>query len=240
MIQKNKMMSDKNTIKFQYYPGEIQKATSLGLVTLDQFICGTRNPKDKNIFARIQQAEIDGNKALKQPKQGNLYAFTPCVHVGARRKYADIQRFTGLLVLDFDHLESRQYSIEFEDYLFTEYQYIIAAWVSPSGHGVKCLVNIPTVTIVDEFKGYYFGISKEVEQYTGFDDSGQNAVLPLFQGYDPKLMYRDNATQWTGTTVKSKAKPQATLPPPSVHIIPTNTPKQLLKSLIRVLGTSLM
>jgi hypothetical protein len=74
---------------------------------------------------------------------------------------------------------------------------------------VKALVCIPIVSTVDEFKEYYFGIAAEMDQYNGFDRTGQNAVLPLFQSFDPDLLQRTDYTTWTTTGTNPKA-----LPPP--------------------------
>jgi hypothetical protein len=119
-----------------------------------------------------------------------------------RRGYENIIRFTGLLVLDFDHITNAP---EFKEYLFASYGCIMAAWLSPSRKGVKALVSIPIVQTVKEFKEYYFGIALEMDQYNGFDDSGQNSVLPLFQSYDPDLLYRTDYTIWTQKGIRENA-----------------------------------
>lgn len=189
-------------IVFQYYPKVVKSNNPLGFVTLQQFINGQANPKDsiKELFTRIQQAEIDGNKKLKaELKQNNLHYFTPCVIVNELRRYTNIKRFTGLLVLDFDHIDNAP---DLKQFLFDEYKCIITAWLSPSKKGVKCIVRIPEVGSVSEFKEYYFGIAAEMDQYAGFDSSGQNSVLPLFQSWDPDLMFRDDYIPWTVKGVK--------------------------------------
>ena len=189
-------------IIFQYYPARVKSNNPIGWVTLDQFIRAQQNPKDsvKDVFRQIEQAELDKNKKLKADlKQNNLYYFTPCVNVGQYRRYTDIVKFTGLLVIDFDHLDNAP---DLKQYLFDEYKSVVVSWLSPSKSGVKCLVRIPEVHSVSEFKEYYFGIAAEMEQYAGFDSSGQNAVLPLFQSWDPELLSRDDADLWTIKGVK--------------------------------------
>lgn len=196
-------MENFDKIIFQYYSGNIKNNQVQGLISLKKFIESTRKPQEKHIvlFDRISKAEIVKDFTTKRLLKEQLYSFTPCVIVNRYRKYACIVRFTGLLVLDFDHIE---YSSEFKEFLFNEYPQIICCWLSPSKKGVKAFVKIPVVNSVDEFKSYYFGISDEMNQYNGFDTSGQNSVLPLFQSYDAEILFRNNPTTWTTTGINPK------------------------------------
>jgi hypothetical protein len=185
-------------VKFQFYPAYVNSKKPIGEVTLFEFLKANQDPDDKikTVFAQIAQAEANGDAEQKAYlKQSFLYYFTPCVWTdGQGRGYANILSFTGLLVLDFDHIE---HASEFKYYLFSAYDCIVAGWLSPSKKGCKFLVKIPVVSDVDEFKSYFYGIGVEMEKYKGFDGTGQNAILPLFLSYDPDLLYRDNASVWT-------------------------------------------
>ena len=167
------------------------------LVSLRRFLTYTAEPGNRiiEIFDLIKEAEQAGDQAEKaRLKRTYLLYFTVCVVVSKKRNYESILYFTGLLVLDFDHIDN---AADFKQFLFDEYKFIIACWLSPSKRGVKALVKIPIVQTVDQFKEYYFGIAAEMEQYNGFDPSGQNCVLPLFQSYDPDLLERDDPETWT-------------------------------------------
>ena len=67
---------------------------------------------------------------------------------------------------------------------------------------------------IDEFKGLFYGIAAEMDQYNGFDPTGQNCVLPCFQSYDPDILIRYNPETWTTTGTKANSLPAipATLP----------------------------
>ena len=185
-------------IKFHFYPAYVNSKKPIGEVTLFEFLKANQDPSDeiKAVFEQIAQAEADNDQKKKaRLKQSFLYYFTPCVWTdGQGRGYSNVLSFTGLLVLDFDHIE---HANEFKYWLFNEYDCIVAGWLSPSKKGCKFLVKIPVVTNTDEFKEYFFGIAVEMEKYKGFDGTGQNSVLPLFLSYDSDLLYRDNATKWT-------------------------------------------
>jgi hypothetical protein len=184
-------------IKFNYYDADIKSSIPLGNVTLDYFINAIRNPKIdiKHIFERIRIAEEVGDMATKQALKSKLYSFTPCVYVQGARKYENIKHWTGLLVLDFDHLEV-DYAVEFKSYLFDEYKFIIAAWLSASRHGVRALVKIPQAHSVEEFKQYFAAIERHLNCYNGFDKAPKNCILPLFFSYDAEILHRDNAQTW--------------------------------------------
>ena len=185
------------SITFNYYDADIKSSIPLGNVTLEYFINAIRNPKIdiKHIFERIRIAEEVGDMATKQALKSKLYSFTPCVYVQGARKYENIKHWTGLLVLDFDHLEV-DYAVEFKLYLFNEYKFIIAAWLSASRHGVRALVKIPQAHSVEEFKQYFAAIERHLNCYNGFDKAPKNCILPLFFSYDAEILHRDNAQTW--------------------------------------------
>lgn len=185
-------------VKFQFYPAFVNSKKPIGEVTLFEFLKANQDPstKIKRVFRLIAICEKYGNMKRKATlKQNNLFYFTPCVWTdGKGRSYSNILRFTGLLVLDFDHIENAN---AFKYYLFGAFNCIIAGWLSPSKRGCKFLVKIPVVQSVDEFKEYFFGLAVEMEKYKGFDGTGQNSVLPLFLSYDADLLYREKAETWT-------------------------------------------
>jgi hypothetical protein len=183
---------------FNYYEADIKRSTPLGSVTLEYLINAIRTPKKdiRNVFEEIRIAEENKDMATKQALKSKLYSFTPCVYVNGPRKYSNIQHWTGLLVLDFDHLAS-DVAVEFKEYLFNEYKCIITAWLSASRHGVRALVKIPICTSVDEFKQYYAGIERHLNCYNGFDTAPKNCILPMFISYDADILHRTDAQTWS-------------------------------------------
>jgi len=185
-------------ILFQYYGSDIRNTTPLGCVSLDYWIKSMKNPKPefKDIFEKIEIASLSNNKAEKDELKRHLYFFTPAVLVNNKRRYSDINRFTGLLTIDFDGLEL-DYAKEFKEALFKEYKFIICSWLPASKKGVRALIKIPISKNVNEFKSYYNAIREELSIYNGFDIATQNAVLPMFMSYDTNILVRENYTEWT-------------------------------------------
>jgi hypothetical protein len=186
-------------ISFPYYAADIKRSKPLGTVTLSQFYRSISNPKRSiiDIYSRISQAEIDGDMGLKAELKTKLYSFTPAVQITGRRRYADISCFTGLMPLDFDHLPSRNFATQFKYFLFENYPFLHAVWLSASMMGVRALASIPIAHDVDDYKSYFNALDRlELAQYVGFDKAPQNPVLPLFLSYDPALLTRDTPTVW--------------------------------------------
>jgi hypothetical protein len=195
-------------IKFQYYPAKVKSNKPLGFVSLGYFLNAQKNPKPetKKIFEAIVMAEESGNMELKSDlKQNNLYYFTPCVTLRQYRRYSDIISFTGLLVLDFDHIDN---AVDFKEFIFNEYKFIVTCWLSPSKKGVKAIVNIPISKYVDEFKQYYYALTNIFDVYDGWDPSNKNAVLPLFQSYDEDLLFREDPELFTQKAIDPNSLPK--------------------------------
>jgi len=206
--------------EFNYYPGNIKESHPSGTISLWKMIQAIKHPSDKirTLLNQIHTARINGDETEKGRLKTQLPAFTPCVLVkpNGTRKYADIDHFTGLMVLDFDKLPNEEYAQEFKNDLFAEYKQIYAAWLSASGLGVRCIVSIPKVNSVEQFKALYKGIEQtEMIQYVGYDRAPQNCILPLFLSHDPDLLYRLDPVEWTQTYTKPEHIPVKQYTPPT-------------------------
>lgn len=183
-------------IIFPYYDADITHHTPLGYVSLAYMLNAIKHPKKdiKHIFEQIMIADENKDAKLKQELKTKLFSFNPCVLIEGKRKYDNIKSFTGIMMLDFDKMESVNYAEDFKQYLFNAYPYIIASWLSASKRGVRAVVKIPICKDKDEFKQYFGAIEIDLKIYKGFDPAPKNCVLPLFISYDPNLLLRDNAT----------------------------------------------
>lgn len=183
---------------FNYYNANIKDSTPLGIVSLNYVLNAIKNPKInlRNIFEQIRIADENNDAAKKQELKTHLYSFTPNVLVSESRKYVNIINWTGLMVLDFDHLAT-EIAIEFKQALFNEYKFIIAAWLSASKHGVRAIVKIPVCQSIEEFKQRFAAMENLLGIYKGFDPAPKNCILPMFLSYDHDLLQRDNYTFFT-------------------------------------------
>ncbi len=198
-----------DNIIFNYYNANIKDAIPAGMLSLSKMLQVIQHPKKdiSDIFEKIRLAEERQDMATKALLKSKLYYFTPCVLVRhGSRKYANISEFTGLLALDFDHLEA-DYAEEFKKAIFEEYKYIIAAWLSASQHGVRVLVKIPICQSVDEFKSRFAAIESELAVYNGFDPAPKNCILPMFLSHDKNLLFRSDAKTFTKKNQIQQSQP---------------------------------
>lgn len=188
----------------QYYPASVYETSPIGCCTLLQMINSIKSPKPEmlTLFKKIEQASKDKDVKLKAELKSKLYYFTPpCTTDGKGRKYENIVRFNGLLILDFDGL-TEETAISLKQFLFNEYKFIIASFLSSSKRGVKCIVRIPVVNTVDEFKAYFYGLAVKMQWIIGFDGSSQNCALPNYLTYDRDILFREDADEWVGMGYK--------------------------------------
>jgi hypothetical protein len=185
-------------IELQVYPANVKILKPLKNITLWRFFnaIGNMNPELLKIYEDIAECEIKKDFTKKAELKAKLFYFIPAVELdpNGRRSYKDIVKFNGLMTLDFDHIEN---AVEFKDYIFHEYDFIIAAWLSSSKKGVRCLVKIPVVKTVDEYKEYFWGLYNMImNKYIGSDTAPQNCVLPLYLSPDKEILIADEFTEW--------------------------------------------
>lgn len=225
-------------IVLQVFEAQITKTKPITNITLQKLLKTIQNPPSKlrSIFNHIKSADKKEKALLKQ----KLYYFTPSVIVkpDGKRRYKDIVEFTGLLTLDFDKVPKPEL---LKNHLFEQYQFIIAAWLSTSGTGVRCLVKIPVIKImnnniqqaIDEFKGYFWGLANEYfMKYEGFDIATQNCVLPMFLSMDENILIRNDFVEWYIKSTNPKQIKQNTKPFRFRYSI-TNKNKKLVISNIK-------
>lgn len=194
---------------FSYFPANVHIVKPSGMVNLKQFYRAISNPSDKmkDLFVQIRKASDNGDIPLKQKLKEHLFYFTPAVKIKERRSYEGIEYFTGILPLDFDKIDNAK---EFKEFIFNEHPFIMSAWLSASGKGVRALVKIPIVKTVGQFKEYFAGIEKtepaNFRQFVGFDGITKNPTQPLFLSYDPDILIRNNADLWDVSFIEQEIK----------------------------------
>lgn len=121
----------------------------------------------------------------------DLKTSLPCVIfsgrvVGDTRKDEDVVQHSGFIILDFDHVDP-----EVKKAQLKKDSYIFAAWVSPSGDGVKALVKCPPN--LDKHGDYYNAL---LSRYPELDPSGRNIARLCFESSDEDLYYNPKSLVW--------------------------------------------
>lgn len=186
-----------DTISFQFFPAKIYEANVLGTLTLREFLNVHKNPKETtvSIIDQIKTAAKNGDIKLKDSlKQNNLYSFVPSVILdGQGRGLNNIEDYNPIMLCEFDKIDHAK---ELKTVLFNRMKCVIAAWISPSGKGLKLLIRIPKPTSVEHYKEYYCGISYHLSKLSGYDGVNFNIVLPLFLSYDKEILIREDPEEW--------------------------------------------
>ena len=144
----------------------------------------------ESLIQRARQCvdtDEDSYRAIKLRLHAILFSG---VFEGGKSK-GQLKEYNRLLVLDLDHLSDEQ--LDRSKRVFLKDPYVCAFWLSPSGHGLKGLVELGfgnEVWDVDLFhstgfsKVYlYFKEKYDIE----LDRSGSNVNRLCFVSYDPEL-----------------------------------------------------
>jgi len=149
-------------------------------VALDRIKSG----KSKEVVERIQKSESKEDAAEAKIS-------LPCVcfsgKFGAKHKDEELTEHSGLIILDFDHLEDPAKKRE----ELSKWEYTYAAWISPSGHGVKVLVKIAQAK---QHRAHFDALK---EHFKELDASGRNESRLCFESYDPDLYLNKESKVWT-------------------------------------------
>lgn len=190
-------MSYLDEINFQFFPAKIWEARPLGTLSLRKFLDVHRNPQESTVevIEQIKTAAKNNDLKLKDSlKQNNLYSFVPSVILdGNGRGISNITGYNPIMLCEFDKIDN---ALELKERLFNNLKSVIAAWISPSGRGLKLLIKIPKPKSVEHYKEYYHGLAYYLSQYQGFDGVNTNIVLPLFLSYDRDILVREDAEDW--------------------------------------------
>ena len=145
-------------------------------IQLETALLRIQQGKSKDLIAEVRE----GNKEKK--KKLPIVCFS-----GEFSKRADDALFehSGFIVLDFDHVD-----VEATKSALATDDYIQSCWVSPSGDGIKALVQVTnTERHRDHFRALITYFDK---QYTlEVDESGINESRACFESYDPDIIVKD-------------------------------------------------
>ncbi|MHA2358340.1 MAG: BT4734/BF3469 family protein [Candidatus Heimdallarchaeaceae archaeon] len=109
---------------------------------------------------------------------------------------------TGLMVLDFDHI-----NVEYVKQELKQKEYIHACWTSPSGDGVKALAKLKNPTTDDDkFKQQYYGVYADLI-HLGLDTSGKDISRLCYQSYDPNIYVNEDSIGFEAKEIDVMRRP---------------------------------
>ena len=142
------------------------------VITVGQALSRIKKGKSKEKVEQIRRlgsgSEYDSvKKSLPSPLFSGVFK---------SRNDNNIISYTGLICLDFDkcRINDKMSSLK-------RNKHVIACWVSPSGNGVKALVE------VSEPENHTQHFDALIEDFEGLDPSGRNLSRVCFESYDPDM-----------------------------------------------------
>tara|TARA_R110002020_G_scaffold347446_1_gene561116 strand:- start:1802 stop:3604 length:1803 start_codon:yes stop_codon:yes gene_type:complete len=148
-------------------PHHIQLGTALSRI---------QKGKSKGLIHKVREGDKEKKKKLP------IVCFS-----GEFSKRSDDALFehSGFIVLDFDHVD-----VEATKTALATDDYVHSCWVSPSGDGIKALVQI---TNPERHRDHFRALTTYfTKQYTlEVDESGINESRACFESYDPDIIIKD-------------------------------------------------
>ncbi len=132
------------------------------------------------------RAEKDPQKKRKLKDESVSICFSG---IFSKREDGAIISHSGLCVLDFDKLPDP----EGKRAEMSSYEFVEAAFISPSGDGLKVVVKIPAD--IEKHRGYYKALAKKFE---GVDETSINLSRVCYASYDPDIYVNPSALEFTG------------------------------------------
>lgn len=144
---------------------------------------GLKRIKEGKSISKVQQIRAEVDKERRNKLKLTLPSVCWSGLFEGERLDNAIRIHTGLVCLDFDHVEDL-------DELRAELgglEYIYAFWVSPSGDGIKALAKIADTT---KHREHYRALKEELP---AIDIANINPARVCFESYDPDLYVNLNA-----------------------------------------------
>lgn len=164
-------------------------------MTLGAVLDGIRNGRWGDMVKPVRDAVEAGNDAAKDAAKGRLPGFTPGGRFTARKK-ACLAVHSGMVVADLDHLPSPDDAARVRDALAHD-AHVVAAFVSPSGLGVKALVRVESCADAAEHEAAFAALVEHFAQEHGInlDTSGKDVSRLCFVSHDPQAFVREGAAR---------------------------------------------
>jgi len=173
------------------------KSTQPFYIGIDKAIDRIRTGAIKPLIDQLRA--IQDKDEAKAFKSKNL----PCILFAGtfdKRNDAGLIQHSGMCILDFDHVDTAAYKAE-----LSAKPWIVAAFISPSGDGIKAVARIPAEP--NRHRDYFRGIQQALSYMPGFDQTSINISRICFESYDPDIYFNPTAQEFTDLVEDVKAEP---------------------------------
>lgn len=166
--------------KISYYKN--CRAKNPEVITMEAALYFIKSGASKDLIQAIRETkDPDQKNAFKQKLPGVTFG-------GLFEDRSALVEASGFACLDFDKVNNLS---ETKEALIAS-KYIYSVWVSPSGNGLKALVQIPLVKDKQEYKEYYRAILSHFKELQP-DPATKDLNRLCFESYDPDLHLNEGA-----------------------------------------------
>tara|TARA_R110002050_G_scaffold98829_2_gene205238 strand:- start:3328 stop:5124 length:1797 start_codon:yes stop_codon:yes gene_type:complete len=146
-------------------------------IQLETALLRIQEGKSKDLIAEVRNGDKDKKKKLP----------IVCFSGEFSKRYDDaLFEHSGYIILDFDHVD-----VEATKKALATDDYIHSCWISPSGDGIKALVQI---TNPERHRDHFRALVAYFDSQYGMDidESGINESRACFESYDSQIIIKDN------------------------------------------------
>ena len=172
-------------------------------VTLFRNIVETATPFHRPVDVVLQRIKEGATKDLvkriraerNKNERNELKKGLPAIcfsGVFNKRNDKSLVQHSGIICLDFDGYEKKKELLTHKENLSKD-PYVYAAFVSPSGNGLKVLVRVPADP--DNHVNYFNALQKHFDS-PHFDKTCKNLSRVCYESFDPVLYINKNASLW--------------------------------------------
>ncbi|WP_051663951.1 BT4734/BF3469 family protein [Dyadobacter crusticola] len=171
--------------EFSFFKGGAKVTKPSAKTTLAEVIDWIRDGRYAEAVKAVQSAGNDKEKSFHK-KRLDFVTFSGIFPV---RAAANLEKHSGLIVIDFDKLQDAQ---ALKMHLVAD-PYVAACFISPSGAGVKAVIRIEQTEKHKEVfadLAHYFNNVYRLPDNEKVDPSGSDVSRPCFLSWDPDAFYR--------------------------------------------------
>lgn len=181
-----------------------------GVVTIFPNIFKTREPYHislRKAFDRIKNGKsrqlVEKIRNCDDKKERHeLKKSLPSICFAGKFKHRDnhgIVEHSGTICLDFDHFPSHDKLLEFKESLKRN-KYVMAAFISPSGDGMKVIVRVPKS--IENHSKYAESLGKWFKQDQQKVDDLKDVARVCYESYDPDIYINEKSAVYDVLTRK--------------------------------------
>jgi len=160
------------------------------IITLENLIWMIRDGECKVTIDKLRETV---NQAEKDQFKRSLPAVTVSGVFKDGHKAGDLGRYSGLIQIDFDKLESPEADFE----TLIKDPYTLAAFISPSGNGLKIIVRVSGTE--KDHKTNFLNLAAYYLKRFGMiaDQACKDVSRLMYISYDPNLYFNPESIHWS-------------------------------------------